>query len=223
MPNEERVVRNILEASGGLIIGGHFVLADEKHTDRYVEKTRFLRRADHLQILADLVCKAYSKKNIQIAIGPAVGGVGFAAIVAVRMMQLGYGAGDEMQWGFAEPVRDKDGILILYELKRGFAQMVEGKRVLVVEDVITSGKSAGLVVKAVRANGGNVVGLTAIVNRGRVTSLDVGHPGYFRPLLTMDLPVFSPEDCELCKSNVPVNEELGHGREFMARAGKPTK
>jgi len=215
MSSEERVVRTILEKSGGLMIGGHYVLSDQKHTDRYVEKTRFLRRVDYLQILADMIAKAYSKKNIEVVIAPAVGGVGLAAIVAVGMMQAGFGAAGEIQWGYAEPFRGKDGELILYELKRGFAQMVEGKRVLVVEDVITTGRSAALVVKAVRANGGNVVGLSAIINRGRVTSLDVGHPGYFKPLLTIDLPVFDPEDCELCKFNVPVNEELGHGREFM--------
>lgn len=216
MPNEERTVRNILEASGGLIIGGHFVFSNGGHSDRYIEKTRFLSRVDYLLALADLVVKAYSKKNIQLVIGPAVGGVGFAAVVAVRMMQSGFGAGAEMQWGFAEPVRDKEGELILYELKRGFAQMVEGKRVLVVEDVITSGRSAALVVKAVRANGGNVVGLSAIINRGRVTSLDVGHPGYFKPLLTIDLPVYDPESCELCKFGVPVDLEHGHGRQFLA-------
>ena len=120
------------------MIGGHYVLSDQKHTDRYVEKTRFLRRVDYLQILADMIAKAYSKKNIEVVIAPAVGGVGLAAIVAVRMMQAGFGAAGEIQWGYAEPFRGKDGELILYELKRGFAQMVEGKRVLVVEDVITT-------------------------------------------------------------------------------------
>lgn len=211
MSNDERMLRQLLSETGALITNTHVRLASGRHSDRYIEKTALLRRADHCQTIADMIVRIFASKSIEVVIGPAIGGVGLAAAVALRMGQLN-SASDKIEWGFAEPSRDSEGRLVLYELKRGFAQMVEDKRVLVVEDIVTSGLSSGLVVKAVRANRGKVAGLAAIINRGRVTSADVGHPGTFRPLMTIDLPSYEVSDCPMCQRGVPISPLFGHGK-----------
>ncbi len=210
MTSDERVLRQLLTETGALVVNTHVKLASGRHSDRYIEKTALLRRADHCQVIADMIVQNFINKGVEVVIGPAIGAVGLAAIVALRMSQGRIGSAN-VEWGFAEPVRDSGGQLVLYELKRGFAQMVEDKRVLVVEDIVTSGISSNLVVKAVRANRGKVVGLGVIINRGRVTSADVGHPGSFRPLMTVDMPSYDSEDCPLCLRGLPISTQYGHG------------
>lgn len=104
-----------------------------------------------------------------------------------------------------------------FVIKRGYEKLIKGKDVLVVEDVITTGGSVKEVIRAVRKNDGNVVCLTALWNRGGVTSEDVGNPPDFFSLIELELDSYSKEECPLCVKNVPINEEVGKGKEFMSR------
>ena len=82
--------------------------------------------------------------------------------------------------------------------------------------MLTTGGSARQVIEVIRGLGGNVVALSALCNRGNVRSSDVGGVT-ISALVSIDLDTYAPEDCPLCKANVPVNMELGKGRSFLAR------
>ncbi len=106
-----------------------------------------------------------------------------------------------------------------FVIKRGYDKQVSGKRVLVVEDVLTTGASAGHVVEVTRVMGGDVVGLGALCNRGGVTPEDVGGVPKLHALVDVTLDTWTEEECLLngpCSEGVPVNTDVGKGREFLA-------
>jgi orotate phosphoribosyltransferase len=104
-----------------------------------------------------------------------------------------------------------------FVIKRGYDEAIKGKNILVVEDILTTGGSAKRVVELVRSMGGNVVGLAALVNRGKVSSLDVGSPSKFFTLVNLKIESWTEEDCLFCKEGKPVNTELGKGKEYLQR------
>jgi orotate phosphoribosyltransferase len=89
--------------------------------------------------------------------------------------------------------------------------------VLVVEDILTTGGSARLVVEAVAAAGGTVVGVGALCNRGGVSAQQIGAPVLFS-LSTVPMESFAAEECPLCAAGVPVNTRVGKGAAFVARS-----
>ena len=90
-----------------------------------------------------------------------------------------------------------------------------GRRVLVVEDIVTTGGSVRQTVAAVRTAGGQVTMVTALCNRGGVTAADLGVP-VFSALVTLSLDSWEAASCPLCRDGVAVNTDVGKGREFLA-------
>jgi len=102
-----------------------------------------------------------------------------------------------------------------FGFNRGQVEFISGKRVLVVEDILTTGGSAKLVVEAVRKAGGEVVGVAAICNRGKVTAEMVGVDQLWSAV-TVDMVTYDPAECPMCSQGVPITTEVGHGKEFLA-------
>jgi len=108
-------------------------------------------------------------------------------------------------------------------LKRGYENIVPGRRVLVVEDVTTTGGSVKKAVDAVKAADGIVVAVCCIWNRGNVKAEDIGVP-VLESLVTKEIPTWPADECPLCKElimsggkkGVPVNVTIGHGKQFLA-------
>lgn len=98
---------------------------------------------------------------------------------------------------------------------RGYENVVKGRKVLVIEDLTTTGGSVRKVVESVRAAGGNVVEACVMVNRDTklVTSESIGAP--FSSLGVLEVPSYDASECPLCKKGVPVNTKIGHGKKFV--------
>ena len=109
----------------------------------------------------------------------------------------------------------------LFVIKRGYDKLLHGKRVLVVEDVLTTGGSVRKVVEAVRQAGGEVVGGGAICNRGRVTAEDVGGVPELFATINPEMESFPEDEFSLGAQGVPVNTDVGKGRDFLARKAAP--
>lgn len=104
-----------------------------------------------------------------------------------------------------------------FELKRGFGNDVKGKRVLEVEDILTTGGSAKRTKEAIEAAGGIIVGIGVLANGGGITMMDLNVPR-LEALITVERQIFTEEECAdhgLCAQNVPINTEFGHGKEFL--------
>ncbi|MDT8324820.1 MAG: orotate phosphoribosyltransferase [Bacteroidota bacterium] len=192
MPKSHDEILDIFKQSGAFL-EGHFVLTSGLHSPHYVEKFRVLEYPGlTAQLCADFA-EMYQDEKANVVLGPATGGIILAHETA---RQLGVRA------MFTERV---DGGMVL---RRGFT-LGAGDRVLLVEDVVTTGGSVFEVIDAVRDTGATIVGLAYLVDRSG-GSVDFGVPA--RALLTLDVIVHQPDDCPLCREAVPVTKPGRSGK-----------
>jgi orotate phosphoribosyltransferase len=181
---ESSDVERIFKQAGALL-EGHFVLASGRHSPRYLEKFRVLERPDLTARLCAGIA-AVAPANVRAVAGPTTGGVVIAHEVA---RQLGARA------LFAER---EEGTPTGRVLRRG--QRVEpGERVLVVDDILTTGGSVRETIAAVRSAGGAVVGASVFVDRS--DGVDLGVP--LTALWTTRIETYESSGCPLCAGGVP--------------------
>ncbi len=178
----ERVFRE-----AGAFREGHFLLSSGKHSSFYLEKFQVLQWPVRTAALcADIADWARTLGPRTIA-GPTTGGIILAHEVGRQL---------ELRAVYAERIEGGRG----RELRRGFA-LTSGERVLVVDDIMTTGGSVQETIDAVRAAGAEVVGAAVLVDRsGGAASLDVP----LHALWTLDIPTYVPADCPQCAEGVPL-------------------
>jgi len=209
MMNEDEVLELLQKV--GAFRAGHFVFVSGLHADTYVNKNAMYPYTREMSKLCRSIAERFVGKNVGAVVGPATGGIILSQWVAYHLSEL---EGREVYGTYAD--KDGDGFVI----KRGYDEVMKGKNVLVVEDLVTTGGSLRKVVEAARAVGANVVGAVAICNRGDVTKEMTGNPPEFVSLLTVHLEQWPESECELCQGNIPVNTDIGHGKDFLAKKGK---
>lgn len=175
----------LMEASGALL-SGHFVLSSGLHSDKYVQCALLLESPQRAEAvgrnLAGLVQASLGKGVVSCVANPALGGVIIGHEVARAL-----GA----RCVFLER---SDGAMTL---RRGF-EIKKGEKVLVVEDVVTTGLSTNEVIQAVAQWGGELVGVACVVNRS--TGIDLGVP--FAYLVKAAITNYDPGDCPMCKAGI---------------------
>jgi len=194
----------------GALLDGHFVLASGRHSDQYINKDAAYSFPDEVTRLCWGIALAFVDRQIDVVAGPEKGGIILSQWVAHHLIES---AGQKVRAVYAE--KDGDGFVF----RRGYDKLVTGKRVLLVEDVITTGGSIKKVVQGVVALGGNPIGIGALCNRGAVEAAALGVPE-LRALANPTFLTWAEGDCPFCKNGVPVNTEVGKGRDFLARQGK---
>jgi orotate phosphoribosyltransferase len=171
----------MLEEAGAMLTG-HFLLSSGRHSNRYVEKARILERPATVMALAEEMASWY--RGVETVVAPAVGAIILGFAVALRA-----GA----RFVFAE--RDAGRMT----LRRGFV-IRPGERVLVIEDVITTGGSARAVHELLGAAGAERLGVAALVDRSQE---DVGFP--LRAVLRVEAVSWEPAECPLCREGRPID------------------
>jgi orotate phosphoribosyltransferase len=161
---------------------GHFLLTSGRHSSRYLQCARVFQYPEQAEKLCAALAESFSARKIDVCLGPALGGVILAYETA---RHLGARA------MFAE--REQDGKMAL---RRGF-WIRPGERVLVVEDVVTTGGSVREVLELARSLGGELAGVGAVVDRSG-GAVDFGVP--FVPLLRLEVETFGAADCPLCRT-----------------------
>jgi orotate phosphoribosyltransferase len=166
------------------ILTGHFRLTSGRHSDRYVQCARVLEDPALVTRLAKAIAKRVGERQIDLVAAPAVGGIiiGFAVAQALGVKFI-----------FSE----REGGAMTF--RRGF-EVPAGARVLVVEDVVTTGGSVAEVVDLVRAAGGVPVAVAALIDRGGPKAFDVD----VFPLLRLQVESWEPTECGLCAAEVPL-------------------
>jgi orotate phosphoribosyltransferase len=183
----ENEVLRLLEKTGA-VLHGHFLLTSGLHSPMYVEKFQVLQYPEYTEALCKELAARFAADRVELVVGPVTGGI-----------LLAHETGKALKTRAIFTEREEGRMT----LKRGFA-ITPGTRVLVVEDIVTTGGSVAEVLSVVREKGGIPVGVGLLVDRsgGRV---DFGVKT--AALLKLDVPAFKPEDCPLCKE----------GREFTKR------
>jgi orotate phosphoribosyltransferase len=169
----------------GAILDGHFLLTSGRHSPMYVEKFRLLEQPSHTEKLCRLMADHFRPQGVQLVAAPTTGGIGYEVA-----RQLG------VRGIFAEKVEGGR------RFGRGF-RVTPGERTLVVDDVLTTGGSIREVLDAVRAEGGEPIGVAVLVDRTAGRS-DFGLP--FFACLTLELPSYDPAECPLCAQQVALTK-----------------
>jgi orotate phosphoribosyltransferase len=172
----------------GALLEGHFRLTSGLHSPGYLQCALVLQHPQHAETLGAALADRVRSLRPTVVMSPALGGV-------VIGQEVGRALG--VRAIFAER---QDGVLTL---RRGF-MLGETDRVLVVEDVLTTGGSTRETIQVAIACGAQVVGAASIVDRSAMVSRerDLGVP--FVSLLDIDLPTYEPDKCPLCAQGLPV-------------------
>ena len=205
---EEQEVMEILETVGAFR-KGHFVLTSGRHSDSYINKDAIYPYTYETSRLCRGIAERFVPSEIDVVIGPAVGASILSQWVAYHLTGF---LGKTVFGVYADKAEEGE-----FVIRRGFDKLMHGKKVLIVEDLMTTGGSVRKVVEAVRAAGGEVVGVAAICNRGDVTEKDLGDVPKVVSMVRIHLDSTEESECELCARGIPISTEVGHGKHFLAR------
>jgi orotate phosphoribosyltransferase len=175
----------MFEASGA-VLKGHFLLASGLHSPVYWEKARVLQFPEYTERLCRMIAGRFRGSGAKVVAGPTTPGIILAYETA---RQLG------IRGIFAE--KDDSGGRVF---RRGF-EITPGEKVLVVDDILTTGGSVSEVIEAVRKLGGEVVGVGVLVDRS-TQPVDFGVP--FFACHKTEVITYRPESCPLCTAGVPL-------------------
>jgi len=177
---------NILEIfqQTNALLNGHFLLTSGRHSSQYFQCAQVLKYPQHNATICGLIADHFKDIEIDIVISPAIGGIVVGQEVARQLGKVSI---------FAER---EDKVLTL---RRGFL-IEEGKKYLVCEDVVTTGGSVFEVIEIIKRGGGIVTGVGYIVDRSN-NKVQFGVPQF--STLQLEVVSYSPEECPLCKQNIP--------------------
>lgn len=187
--------------SSGALLDGHFLLASGYHSATYLEKFLVLQYPWHVERLCTELAEPFQHRSIDVVVGPTLGGVILAYEVAkqLRCRSLCAERGD-----------DGSGRV----LRRGFA-LQPGERVLVVDDILTTGGSIRDTIQVVAEAGADVAGIAVIADRSG-GAVDFGVP--LNTLVTITLEKFPPEAVPEWLAAIPLTER-GSGHHLNQTAG----
>jgi orotate phosphoribosyltransferase len=184
MVENQQYLLNLFKQTGALL-EGHFQLTSGLHSSLYLQCALVLQHPEHADFIGRALAARFRDDRVDTVVAPAIGGI-IVAHETARAIQA--------RALFAER---EGGVMTL---RRGFT-LSRGERVLVVEDVVTTGGSTRETIQAVIDADGVVVGAGSIVDRSNGT-VDVGVRR--QALLSLDVTSYQPEDCPLCKEGVPI-------------------
>jgi len=181
MKNAEEIFQK-----SGAILKGHFLLTSGLHSPVYWEKFRVLQSPSYTEQLCRMITAHFHKQNIQVVAGPTTGGIILAFETA---RQLGVRSIFAEREGATERA-----------FRRGFS-INPGERVLIVDDILTTGSSIRQVMAAATKQGGTVIGIGVLVDRSE-QEVKFGVPLF--SCLRSITPTYMPPDCPLCVKNIPL-------------------
>jgi orotate phosphoribosyltransferase len=190
MMNVEQVYKD-----ANALLDGHFLLASGNHSRRYLQSAKVLEYPKKASLLTDALAKMIKEHGIQVdtVCAPALGGV-LAGYELARSL--------DVRSIFVEK---KEGGM---ELRRGF-EVAKGEKIIICEDIITTGGSALKAAQAIEALGAEVVAFASLANRGFCKRVEGNNKAKTECSLPEDIPLFAlddfsfemyaPEDCPMCK------------------------
>ncbi len=179
--------------AAGAILEGHFLLTSGLHSPVYWEKFRVLQYPHYTERLCRLIADHFRGEGVQVVAGPTTGGI----IISFEVAR---------QLGVRSVFAEKEGGKRV--LRRGLT-IERGERVLVVDDVLTTGGSIAEVMEVVTRMGGNVIGVAVLVDRAEQEK-EFGVP--FFSCLRAVTPAYQPADCPLCAAGIPLVRPGGEAK-----------
>lgn len=206
-------ILDILKKTNAVITDSHIVYTSGKHGSVYINKDTIYPHTEFSSLIGSMFAEKAKDFDVDAVIAPALGGIVLSQWTAFHLSKL---KGKEILGVYTEKDAENNQVL-----KRGYNKLIEGKKVLVIEDLTNTGGSVLKVVNAVRNAGVNVSAVGVMVNRSpdRVNEKMFGAP--FFSLGVLPAEAFDADKCPLCEKNVPINTSVGHGKQFLKKQKHP--
>lgn len=200
---------SILKSVGAIITDSHFVGTSGRHMPAYINKDALLLHPKQTSEVGKLFAQKFKNKNIEVVVAPAVAGISLSQWTGYHLSKI---YKKEVLSVFTEKTPENEQIF-----KRGYDAVVRNKRVLVVEDITTTGSSVKKVISSIKKAGGKVIAVGVMINRDPklVNSKSIDAP--FFSLGIFKVPSYDEKNCVLCKNNIPINTTVGHGKKFLEK------
>lgn len=205
-------VIDILKKVGAIITDDHFVYTSGKHGAVYINKDALYPHTEETSQVGMLFAKKAQDLDVDVVVGPALGGIILSTWTAYHLSSL---KNKEILGVYTEKDENKNQVFT-----RNYDKLVKDKNVLVIEDLTTTGGSVKKVVDSVRDAGGRVTAVIVMVNRSpkTVNGDTIGAP--FMTLGELPVEIWDDAKCPLCKKEIPINTQVGHGKKYLQAKGK---
>ena len=177
------------------ILEGHFLLTSGMHSNRYVEKFRLIEQPKSLDLVCSAMADLYKNQEINLILGAAIGGI---------LISGGVGRELNLKHIFTERVNS------IMRLRRGF-EINKNSKVLIVEDIVTTGGSIIELINIVNKNNGEIVGITSILDRNEKL-IDFSFP--YKTLVQYPVQSWDVSACPECLKNNPITQRGRSGKKF---------
>ncbi|HQM75482.1 MAG TPA: orotate phosphoribosyltransferase [Candidatus Saccharicenans sp.] len=170
------------------LLRGHFKLTSGKHSEWYFEKIKLIERPLILEKIIDLLVEKIRQDSpaFDYVVSPAYGGIAIGFLTALKLNKF---------FAFSQRVEEK------MTIRSGFSGLDKSKAIIV-EDIVTTGGSVREVVECLRQKEVQVAGIYCLVDRSGGEVLFAGQPA--SSLLSLKVEAFEPENCPLCRQNLPL-------------------
>lgn len=198
---------DILKKTNAVITDSHIVYTSGKHGSIYINKDAIYPHTEFASMVGKMFAEKFKNKSIDVVAAPALGGIILSQWTAYHLSRL---KKKKILGIYTEKDSEKNQIFT-----RGYDKFIKGRKVLVIEDLTTTGESVKKVVDSVKKIGGKVVAVGVMINRNpkEVNSKFLRAP--FLSLGVLKAEAFDENKCPLCKSGVPINTTVGHGKKYL--------
>jgi len=196
-----------LERAGAVLLDQHFVYKSGKHGSGYINMDPLFPEMVLMGEIAKHLRHPFIDDKVEVITGPPTGGLLLAAFTIMYWPES-QGHRTELVWA------DKQGDGFAFE-RAGFADRLKDRKVLAIEDLLTTGGSVKKVCREAEKHGAEVIGVSAVCNRGSVTADDLGVPR-LEVLSGVNFEAVDADRCPLCAEGRPIVEDIGHGASYKA-------
>lgn len=209
---------DVFKKTGGLITDSHIVYTSGKHGQIYFNKDAIYPHTSEISAICKIIADKFKDMAIDVVAAPALGGIILSQWTAYHLSQI---IGKEIPGVYTEKTPDKNLPAQAGQIfTRGYDKLIKNKKVLIVEDITTTGGSVKKVIESVKAAGGTIMAVCVLVNRDpeNINTESIGAPFY--PIEEVKAQAWDEEECPMCKAGIPVNTTVGKGREYLAAKAK---
>jgi orotate phosphoribosyltransferase len=192
----EKIHLEILKRTGAYHANDHILLPSGQHTSEYIEKTLVTTEPSFTEGLGAVIAKHFAQWPVDLVLSTGPG-----ALILSHCVARAHPSRPVVIYGMKGLSGGKRRVTLPAEFQR---LLREGSKVLLVEDLVSTGSTLNLLIDLVEQRGAQVVGVGCLWRR---TSVDLDSRPVFS-LVSRDFPTYSPEECPLCRRGVPLNEEF---------------
>ena len=198
----EKIHLDILKRTGAYHANDHILLPSGQHTAEFIEKTLVTTEPSFTEGLGAVIAKHFAQWPIDVVLSTGPG-----AIILSHCVARAHPSRPVLVYGLKRMTGGKRKVTLPVEFQR---LIREGTKVLLVEDLVSTGGTLKLLIELVERHGAQVVGIGALWRRTK--KADVAGKSVFS-LVARDFPTYQPDACPLCKKGMPLNEEFVKRRE----------